>query len=107
MRTRVANWPRLGGDCRKIRSTMPGKEGQRARDLLRRVCTAPAPNRSWAVGFTHVATWSRIVYVSSWTFTRGPSSGWAAATHKRTRLILDALQMALCSGPGARRRGST
>jgi putative transposase len=51
---------------KKIRTTTPGKDGQRAGDLLNRDFTAPAPDRRWA-----------------------------AATHKRAKLVLDALQMAL------------
>jgi putative transposase len=81
---------------KKIRTTTPGKDGQRAGDLLNRDFTAPAPNRRWVAGFTYVATWAGIVYVA---FVADIYSraivGWAAATHKRTKLVLDALQMAL------------
>jgi len=81
---------------RKIRTTVPGKDGQRAPDLLRRDFTAPAPNRRWVADFTYVATRAGIVYVA---FVADIYSraivGWAAATSKHTRLVLDALQMAL------------
>lgn len=43
---------------------MPGKNGQRATDLLGRDFTAPAPDRRWVAGFTHVAIWSAVVYVA-------------------------------------------
>jgi putative transposase len=81
---------------RKIRTTMPGKDGQRAGDLLRRDFTAPAPNRRWVAGFTHVAAWSGVVYVAFVVdiYSRA-IEGWAAATHKRAKLVLDALDMAL------------
>jgi putative transposase len=81
---------------KKIRTTTPGKDGQRAGDLLNRDFTAPAPDRRWVADFTYVATWAGIVYVA---FVAGIYSraivGWAAATHKRAKLVLDALQMAL------------
>jgi len=81
---------------RKIRTTVPGKDGQRAPDRLKRDFTAPAPNRRWVADFTYVATWAGIVYVAFVTdiYSRA-IVGWAAATSKHTRLVLDALQMAL------------
>jgi putative transposase len=81
---------------RKVRTTVPGKDGQRAGDLLNRDFTAPAPNRRWVADFTYVATWSGIVYVAFVVdiYSRAVV-GWSAAAHKRTRLVLDALQMAL------------
>jgi len=81
---------------RKIRTTTPGRDGQRAGDLLNRDFTAPAPNRRWAADFTYVATWAAVVYVAFVVdiYSRA-IVGWAAATHKRTKLVLDALQMAL------------
>jgi putative transposase len=81
---------------RRVRTTIPGKDGQRAGDLLNRDFTAPAPNRRQVAGFTYVATWSGIVYVAFVVdiYSRA-IVGWSAATHKRARLVLDALQMAL------------
>jgi putative transposase len=81
---------------KKIRTTVPGKDGQRAGDLLNRDFTAPAPNRRWVADFTYVAAWCGIVYVAFVVdiYSRA-IVGWAAATHKRTKLVLDALQMAL------------
>jgi putative transposase len=81
---------------RKVRTTVSGAGGQRAPDLLRRDFTAPAPNRRWVADFTYVATWSGIVYVAFVVdiYSRA-IVGWSAATHKRARLVLDALQMAL------------
>jgi putative transposase len=81
---------------KKVRTTTAGRDGQRAGDLLNRDFTAPAPGRRWVADFTYVATWAGIVYVA---FVAGIYSraivGWAAATHKRTKLVLDAVQMAL------------
>ena len=81
---------------KKIRTTVPGRDGHRAGDLLNRDFTAPAPNRRWVADFTYVAAWCGIVYVAFLAdiYSRA-IVGWAAATHKRAKLVLDALQMAL------------
>jgi putative transposase len=39
---------------RKTRTTIPGKDGHRAGDLLNRDFTAPAPNHAWVKDFTYV-----------------------------------------------------
>jgi len=81
---------------RTVRTTIPGKDGQRAADLLNRDFTAPAPNRRWVADFTYVAAWSGIVYVAFVVDVYSRAIvGWSAATHKRAKLVLDALQMAL------------
>jgi putative transposase len=81
---------------RKVGTTVPGKDGHRAGDLLNRDFTAPAPNRRWVADFTYVAAWCGMVYVAFVVdiYSRA-IVGWAAATHKRAKLVLDALQMAL------------
>ena len=81
---------------RKIRTTVPGKDGQRAGDLLGRDFTAPAPNRRWVADFTYVAAWCGTVYVAFVVdlYSRA-IVGSTAATHKRAKLVLDGLQMAL------------
>ena len=86
-----------GARCgRMVRTTVPGKDGQRAPDLLGRDFTAPAPNRRWVADFTYVAAWCGIVYVAFVVdiYSRA-IVGWSAATHKRAKLVPDALQMAL------------
>ncbi|MES4884277.1 DDE-type integrase/transposase/recombinase [Streptomyces sp. NPDC000349] len=54
------------------------------------------PERAVVADFTYVATWSGIVYVAFVVdvFSR-TIVGWSAATSKRARLVLDALDMAL------------
>jgi putative transposase len=80
---------------RKVRTTTPGS-GRRAGDPLGRDFTAPAPNRRWVADFTSVAGWPGIVYVAFVVDVYSRAIvGWAAASHKRTKLVLDALQMAL------------
>ncbi len=83
---------------RKVRTTVPGRGPghERAPDLLKRDFTAPAPNRRWVADFTYVATLAGTVYVAFTVdiFSR-MVTGWAAARHKRAKLVLDALGMAL------------
>jgi putative transposase len=81
---------------RKIRTTAADTRHERAADLLHRDFTASAPNRRWVADFTYVATWAGIVYVAFVVdlYSRA-IVGWSAATSKRTKLVLDALQMAL------------
>jgi len=49
--------------CRKVRTTIAGKDGVRAGDLLNREFRTTAPNRAWVTDFTYVATWSGFTYV--------------------------------------------
>jgi putative transposase len=55
-------------------------------------CIVTSPPRD----FTYVAAWCGTVYVAFVVdiYSRA-IVGWSAATHKRARLVLDALQMAL------------
>ncbi|MCE7080325.1 IS3 family transposase [Streptomyces sp. ST2-7A] len=81
---------------KKIRTTTRDDGHDRAVDLLRRDFTASGPNQRWVTDFTYVSTWSGIVYVSfvADVFSRA-IVGWSAATGKRAKLVLDALDMAL------------
>jgi putative transposase len=83
---------------RKVRTTVPGTGPghERAADLLERDFTAPAPNRRWVADFTHVAALAGAVCVAFVVdiYSR-MIAGWAAARHKRAKLVLDALDMAL------------
>jgi transposase InsO family protein len=81
---------------KKIRTTIRDDGHDRASDLLRRHFTASRPNQRWVADFTYVATWSGIVYVAFVVdvFSRA-IVGWSAATSKRAKLVLDALDMAL------------
>ncbi len=81
---------------RKVITTIVDPAAERAPDLLDRDFVASAPNRCWVADFTHVATWCGVVYVAFVvdTFSRR-TVGWSAAVTKETRLLLDALEMAL------------
>lgn len=79
------------------RTTTPADPpGQRPADLVDRNFTAPKPNRLWVADLTYVRTWSGFVYAA---FVIDVHSrmivGWQAATHLRTDLALDALELAL------------
>ncbi|MCX4768789.1 MULTISPECIES: IS3 family transposase [unclassified Streptomyces] len=81
---------------KKVITTIADSSAERAPDLLDRKFVAPAPNRRWVADFTYVNTWSGVVYVAFVvdTFSRR-IVGWSAATSKETKLVLDALDMAL------------
>lgn len=81
---------------KKVITTIPDASAERAPDLVDRDFVAPAPNRCWVADFTHVTTFGGVVYVAFVvdTFSRR-IVGWSAATSKETRLVLDALEMAL------------
>jgi putative transposase len=91
----------------RIRTTVPGNGPghERAADLLKRDFTAPSPSRRWVADFTHVATLAGTVYVAFVVdiFSR-MITGWAAARHKRAKLVLDALDTALWHRSRAGRR---
>jgi transposase InsO family protein len=84
---------RKGG---KKRTTIPDEAAaEKARDLLQRDFTATAPNQKWVCDFTYVPAGNGFVYVA---FVLDCYSrmivGWKLATHMRTDLVLDALEMA-------------
>ena len=72
-----------------------GSGHERAADLLKRDFTADAPNRRWVADFTMWRRWPGRCMSRSW-WTSSPAR-WSAGRrrHKRARLVLDALDMAL------------
>ncbi|MDF2261644.1 IS3 family transposase, partial [Streptantibioticus ferralitis] len=81
---------------KKVITTIADPAASRAPDLVDRDFVAAAPNRCWVADFTHIATWTGVVYVAFVvdTFSRH-IVGWSASTSKETQLVLDALEMAL------------
>jgi putative transposase len=81
---------------KRVITTLPGGQVERAPDRLDRDFVAAALNRCWVADFTHVKTWSATVYVAFVvdTFSRR-IVGWSAATAKETVFVLDALEMAI------------
>ena len=81
---------------RKTRTTIPAKDGIRARDLLKRVFTAPHPNHSWVTDFTYVNAWSGFVYVAfAIDLYSRAIVGWSISTVKDTSFVESCLKMAL------------
>ncbi|WP_259465160.1 IS3 family transposase [Streptomyces sp. TLI_171] len=81
---------------KRVVTTVPDPSAARAPDLVDRDFVASAPNRCWVADFTHVAAFAGVVYVAFVvdSFSRR-IVGRSAATTKQTRLVLDALEMAL------------
>ncbi|WP_344016358.1 IS3 family transposase, partial [Kitasatospora atroaurantiaca] len=83
---------------RTTRTTVADPAAEPPGDLVDRDFTASRPNQLWVTDFTYVATWAGFVYVAFVldVFSR-KIVGWQAAGHKRTGLVLDALEMAIWS----------
>src|SRR5690606_26203508 len=64
-------------------------------DLVRREFTATVPNRLWVTDLTFVPTWAGVAYVCFIVdaFSR-MIVGWRVASHMRTEMVLDAIEMA-------------
>jgi putative transposase len=98
---RVARLMRKAGikGCRrgrKKRTTRRDPHATPAADLLKRNFTAEAPDRVWAADITYVHTQESFLYLA---FILDVYSrkvvGWSMASHLRTELVVDALEMAL------------
>lgn len=78
------------------RTTQRRPEAQPAPDLVQRNFTASRPNELWVADITYIATWAGFLYlavvIDAWS---RRVVGWAMATHLRTELVLEALQMAI------------
>ena len=81
---------------KRKRTTIPDEAAlERARDLLQRDFTATRPNEKWVADITYLRTWNGFCYLA---FILDCYSrmivGWQLATHLRTELVMDALEMA-------------
>jgi transposase InsO family protein len=77
------------------RTTIPGKHGTRAGDLLDRDFTAPAPNRVWIADFTYVRAWTGMGYVAFVVDVYAQRIvGWHAMSTRPAELVLLPLRMA-------------
>ena len=78
-----------------VRTTIPGKDGRRAGDLLNRDFTACAPNRTGVMDFTYCRTRAGFAYVSFIVDVFAQKiSAWHAATCKDVELVMTPLRMA-------------
>jgi putative transposase len=98
---RVGRLMRLGGlrgasRRRKWRTTTREEEARPAPDLVERDFTAKGPDQLWVADITFIPTAAGFLFLAvvldAWS---RRVVGWAMATHLRTDLVLQALEMAL------------
>jgi putative transposase len=79
-----------------VLTTVRDRRARPAPDLIERNFTAAAPDCLWVADITYIPTWAGFLYLAVVldTFSRR-IVGWAMATHLRTELVLQALNMAL------------
>jgi len=80
---------------RRLRTTRPDPSAPRPPDLVKRDFTAERPNELWVTDLTYVPTWQGVAYVCFIVdaFSR-MIVGWRVASHMRTGMVLDAIEMA-------------
>jgi transposase InsO family protein len=81
---------------RRPRTTTPDTAAPRSPDLVDRRFVAERPDELWVTDITYVSTWEGWMYVA---FVLDVYSrvivGWQIASHLRTELVLDAIEMAI------------
>lgn len=77
-------------------TTVRDRDTRPAPDLVDRDFTAPGPDQLWVADIAYIPTWAGFLYLAvvlaAWS---RHVVGWAMATHLRTELVLDALNMAV------------
>jgi putative transposase len=98
---RVARLMRLGGirgasRRKKWRTTTRDKEARPAPDLVERNFAAEGPDQLWVADITYIPTATGFLFLAvvldAWS---RRVVGWAMATHLKTSLVVQALEMAL------------
>ena len=81
---------------RSVRTTLPDTAGEQVADLVNRRFQADRPNRLWVCDLTYLRTWAGFAYLALVidVYSRR-IIGWALATHLRTDLPLEALELAV------------
>jgi putative transposase len=99
-RDQVARLMRVAGiegvrRTKHVRTTRSDPVAPRHPDLVGRQFRAEAPNQLWVTDLTYVPTWAGMGYVCFIVdaFSR-MIVGWRVASHMRTTMVLDALEMA-------------
>jgi putative transposase len=81
---------------RRVRTTIRQGGARPAPDLVNRDFAVAGANHLWVADITYIPTWSGNLYlavvVDAWS---RRVVGWSMATHLRTELVLDALEMAI------------
>ncbi len=81
---------------KKYRTTVRDREARPAPDLVDRNFTVDRPNQLWVADITYIPTWAGFLFLAVVLDACSRRIvGWAMATHLRTELVLDALNMAL------------
>ncbi|WP_255461251.1 IS3 family transposase [Glaciihabitans sp. INWT7] len=80
---------------KRVKTTRADPAASRHPDLVHREFSAPGPNRLWVTDLTFVPTWAGVAYVCFIidVFSR-MIVGWRCASHMRTEMVLDAIEMA-------------
>ena len=80
---------------KRVRTTHRDQSAGRHPDLVERRFTASAPNELWVTDLTFVPTWAGVAYICFIVdaFSR-MIVGWRVAAHRRTPMVLDAIEMA-------------
>ncbi len=100
-RKRVARLMRAAGLCgvtrrKGTRTTRRGESAHHTPDLIKRNFNAEAIDRLWVADITYSPTWAGFLYLAVVIDACSRRViGWAMATHLRTELVLEALNMAL------------
>jgi putative transposase len=95
---RLMKAARLAGVSRRKRTATTRRDpaAQPAPDLVDRDFTAAGPDQLWVADITYIPTWAGFLYLAvvldAWS---RRIVGWAMATHLRTGLVLQALEMAV------------
>jgi putative transposase len=93
---------------KRVRTTKPDLTAGRHPDLVQRKFTADAPNRLWVSDLTFVPTWAGVAYVCFIVDAYSRTIvGWRVASHMRTTMVLDAIEMCAPTSCGDRRRRAT
>ena len=78
------------------KTTRRNVDARPAPDLVERDFTADGPDQLWVADITYIQTWAGFLYlavvVDVWS---RRVVGWSMATHLRTELVLDAMNMAV------------
>lgn len=81
---------------RQFTTTTRDRQGRQAPDLVDRDFAVSRRDQLWVADITYIPTWAGFLYLAvvldAWS---RRVVGWAMATHLRTELVLDALNMAL------------
>src|SRR5690242_7221766 len=96
VRFEVSTKPGEGHRRKGTITTRRNRDARPAPDLVDRDFTAAGPDHLWVADITYIPTWAGFLYLAvvldAWS---RRIVGWAMATHLRTELVLDALNMAV------------